>query len=74
MDKMVMREPKKIDGFEKYEVENAADALIQAEEIRLQPKLFKVARKFVIRKRMAAAAVKMKATKVASQLAGGKTL
>lgn len=63
---------KKIDGFERYEVENAADTLIRAEEIRLQPKLFKAARKFVIRKKVAAAAVKLSAAKNAGKLAGGK--
>lgn len=61
---------KKIDGFDKYEVENAADTLIRAEEIRLQPKLFKVARKFVVRKRIAAAAVKLSAAKNAGKFAG----
>ena len=67
MNEMAISHPEKIGGFERYEVENAADSLIRAEEIRLQPKLFGVAKKFVIRKRMAAAAVKMTATKLAGE-------
>lgn len=62
---------KKIDGFDEYKVMSAADSLIRAEEIKLEPKLFNAAKKFVVRKRMAAAAVKMKATKAAGKLAGG---
>ena len=68
---MISRDkPKKIAGFEKYEVESAADTLIRAEEIRLQPKLFKAARGLVLRKRVATQMVKMKATQRASKLAG----
>ena len=63
---------KKIGGFDKYEVESAADTLIRAEEIRLQPKLFTAVKGLILRKKIATAAVKLKATKVAANLQGEK--
>ena len=67
----MIEKPEKIDGFDKYEVERAADVLIQAEEVRLDPKLFKAAAKLVARKRLAAAAVKLKATQAAIKKISG---
>jgi len=40
---------KKINGFEKYEIESAARTLIEAEEIRRKPKLYVLAKKEVQR-------------------------
>ncbi len=40
-----MAEPKKIDGVDKWEIENAARTLMEAIEIRKKPKLFALAKK-----------------------------
>ena len=40
-----MSEGKKIDGFDKWEIENAAHTLMEAIEIRKKPKLFSLAKK-----------------------------
>lgn len=45
METEAMPESKKIDGFERYEVENAARTLMEAIEIRKKPKLFALAKK-----------------------------
>lgn len=37
----------KIDGIDKYEVENAADTLVRAEEIKRKPKLLAAAKKVI---------------------------
>ena len=36
-------EPEKIDGYEKYEIESAADTLIRAQELQKDAKLYKLA-------------------------------
>ena len=38
-------EPKKIDGFDKYEIESAAHTLMESIEIRKKPKLLALAKK-----------------------------
>ena len=45
--------PKKIDGFDEWEVRNAADVLRQAQEIRLKSKLFRAAQKELRRQQRA---------------------
>ena len=47
-------QPKKIGGFEKYEIDSAADTLIRAEEIKADMKLFPLAMKAVKTKATAA--------------------
>ena len=42
-----MAKPEKIDGFDKWEVEGAASTLVEAEIIRLKPKLYAAAQKVV---------------------------
>lgn len=46
--------PKKIGGFDKYEVESAARTLIEAQEIKAKPKFLKVVIKEVERQAEAA--------------------
>lgn len=48
---------KKVNGFEKYEIENAARTLIEAKEMENKPKLFTLAKKEVERQAKAAQAV-----------------
>ncbi|MDD5501973.1 MAG: hypothetical protein PHH26_00730 [Candidatus Thermoplasmatota archaeon] len=61
----------KIDGIDKWEVENAADALIRANEVKANPKLLKAAHKVLISK--AAAATKAATTSGLKQSSGRKT-
>lgn len=49
-----MARPKKINGYDHYEIESAADSLIRAEEIRNNPKLYPLAMKEVQKKAAAA--------------------
>ncbi|KKL81114.1 hypothetical protein LCGC14_1998010 [marine sediment metagenome] len=58
----------KIMGLPKWDVESAADTLVKAEEIKLEPKLFKAASSVVRKKKLAIAALRLAATKNA----GGK--
>lgn len=44
-DQPIMASEKKIDGFDKWEVEEAARTLMRAIEIRQKPKLFALAKK-----------------------------
>ena len=58
---------KKIDGFEVWEIRNAAESLVRAEEIKMNPKLNKLASKFISEKLLADAAAKAEATKAAAK-------
>jgi hypothetical protein len=62
----VIDKPKKIDGFDEWEVNNAADTLIRAEEIKANKKLFNAASKVISKKLIAVQAAKLKATKKAA--------
>lgn len=60
-------ESPKIDGIDKYKVENAADTLIRAEEIKRDKKLLTAARKVINQKLIATQAAKLKATQAAGK-------
>lgn len=45
--------PKKIDGFEQYEIDSAARTLLEAEEIKMNPKLMKHVLKQLAKKKKA---------------------
>ena len=68
-EETVMAQPKveTIDGIEKYKVENAADTLIRAEEIKQDSKLLKAARGLINKKLIAAQQAKAQATQMAGK-------
>ena len=65
---------KKIDGFDKWEVENAARTLIEAQAIEAKPKFYETVKKELIKqaKAAAAAALEAKVTKGLKKLYPGK--
>lgn len=65
---------KKIDGFDKYEIESAARTLMGAIEIRRKPKLFALAKKEATKqaKLAEAAALEKKVNAKLAQTFGGK--
>ncbi len=64
-----MAQPKieTIDGIDKYKVENAADTLIRAEEIKQDKKLLNAARGLITKKLIATQQAKVKATQAAGK-------
>ena len=65
MEETMVAEEPKIGGVDKYKVENAADTLVRAEEIKRDKKLLAAARTVINKKLIATQAAKLKATQAA---------